>query len=135
MTSDDETMIVQRWLNRLPFVQNAPPVIYDNQPGEQPPLEGPWIRLAVRPSRLEQVAFPGPSVRRLLGSGRIEIQVYVPTATGTAELTRLVDAVIPIFRDWKVPRFRVGPIDVFTINESGYLARRVSIPYESTRYV
>ena len=131
----DANAIQAIFAQRAGSLPNAPVIIYENAPGSAPPLDAPWIRFAVRPLAERQAAFTQPGQTRHIRLGRVEIQIFVPRGTGTAALEGLTEAVASIWRGASTGEIRFRGIDVFNIDEERYLARRLSILYETSRYV
>lgn len=136
MTVARESEVIQaRFLEVSAGWPSPPQILYDNQPAETPIRDGPWMRFAIRPGAERVGGFPGISPRRTFRIGRVEMQVFVPRGTGTAEIDRITDLCAGVFRFWRYADpelvIRCGVAECSALDDDIHLARRVSIPYES----
>lgn len=93
----------------------ADAVDYPNPPKPMDPAgKKIWARLADLPglSSTPEVGI-GPCVRQ---TGVVEIQLFVPSYSGTLTITRAVDALVAHFQFYSAPE---GPIDFFEASPQG----------------
>lgn len=140
IASLDTAALQQRFALEWASAEPATPVFWDNEPVDAPPDDGHWLRFVVAPSQVRRVGFTRGGQVRMEGRGRVEIQVFAPRSTGTAERDRLADAAAMIFREWKSAdgRIECSGADIFATppdEADRWSMRRVSIPYLSRRFV
>ena len=79
---------------------DAAAIHWPNEAGFVPPIDAPWVRLAIQWGSTGQRVALGPRMDRY--SGQVVAQCFVPLGLGNGACTALCDAAASIFRPGRV---------------------------------